>query len=273
MRGLYFRFANRSAFAMSGVFVACTEEVAMIRSHTSGDVAGYIGRYASALYLGGGSHPLRSGLVQRQYYAGQILEGGRFRVLKPERLCSISEFFSFQLVSKRWRELSELERSLLIEVYSRKKLALGSLDASVSVATWNEAAVHLSRTGYMRWTDELQVVELTLVGEAEVQHYIYNLSAGDNVLDKDAGIRIQHHSTQEHEIDLGRASTLHVNVDGMLIRIFTLPNSGAVVRIDYDKAHRVYMCRTDEASGFTQAYVDRSASLTQPEPVLIGEER
>jgi len=245
----------------------------MIHSQTSNDIVGYSNRYASALYMGGGGHPPRSGLVRRQYYAGQILEGGRFRVLKPERLCSITEFLSFQLVSKRWRELSELGRSLLIEVYSRKKLPLDSLDAIVPITTWNGAAARLSRAGYLRWTDELQVVELTPVGEAEIQHQIFNLDAGDNVLDTEAGIRVQHLSTQEHEIDLGRASTLSVNVEGMLIRIFTLPTSGAVVRIDYDQAHRVYMSRTDEDNGYTQAYVDRIASLAQPEALLLGEER
>ena len=249
------------------------KDLTMIRSQTSNDVAGYSNRYASALYMGGGGCPPRSGLVQRQYYAGQIIEGSQFRVLKPERLCSITEFLSFELVSKRWRELSELERSLLIEVYGRKKLPLDSLDANVPITTWNEAAARLSRAGYLRWTDELQVVELTLVGEAEIQHQIFNLSAGDNVLDTEAGIRIQHLSTHEHEIDLGRASTLSVNVDGMCIRIFTLPTSGAVVRIDYDQAHRVYMSRTDEENGYTQAYVDRIASLAQPEAILVGEER
>lgn len=145
------------------------KDLTMIRSQTSTDVAGYSNRYASALYMGGGGHPPRSGLVQRQYYAGQVLEGGRFRVLKPERLCSITEFLSFQMVSKRWHELSDLERSLLFVVYRQKKLPLDSLDATVPITTWNEAAARLSRAGYLRWTDELQVVELTLVGEAEIQ--------------------------------------------------------------------------------------------------------
>jgi hypothetical protein len=251
----------------------CFEDLTMIHSQTSNDVVGYSNRYASALYMGGGGHPPRSGLVRRQYYTGQILEEGRFRVLKPERLCSVTEFLSFQLVSKRWRELSELERSLLIEVYNQKKLPLDNLDATVPITKWNESAARLSRAGYLRWTDELQVVELTQVGEAEIRHQIFNLSAGDNVLDTEAGIRVQHLSTQEHEIDLGRASTLSVNVEGMLIRIFTLPTSGAVVRIDYDQAHRVYMSRTDEDNGYTQAYVDRVASLAQPEALLLGEDR
>lgn len=245
----------------------------MILSQTSNDVAGYSNRYAAALYMGGGGYPPRSGLVQRQYYVGQILDGRRFHVLRPDRMCSIAEFLSFQLVSKRWCELSELEQSLLIEVYGQTKLPLGSLPADVPSATWNAAAACLSRAGYLRWTDELQVVELTLVGEAEVEHQLFKLSAGDNVLNTDAGIRIQHHSIHEHEIDLGRASTLSVNVEGMLIRIFTLPTSGAVVRIDYDRAYRAYMSRADEDRGFTQAYVDRIASLAQPQAASLGEER
>lgn len=241
----------------------------MIFAHVSTEISGYVGRYASALYLGGGDHPPRSGLVRRQYYVGQILQGGQFRVLKPARLCAIDEFHSFQLVSKRWSALSKLERALLIETYNQKKLPLDCLDAEVTAAMWNETATCLSQTGYLRWTDELQVVELTLVGEAELRHQLLNLGAGDNVLDTTMGIRLRHLSTNEHEIDLGRASTLHVNIDGMLIRIFTLPSSGVVVRVDHDERQRVRMSRTDAEQRFTQVYIDDAASLMQPESVRI----
>lgn len=245
----------------------------MIFAQVSTEAAGYVNRYAAAVYMGGGNNPPRSGLVQRQYYAGQILEHGRFRVLKPELVCSIAEFHSFQLVSKRWCELAEQERSLLILVYNRKKLALDDLSADDAHGAWDEAASRLSRAGYLRGADEPGVVELTLVGEAEVEHQISNRSAGDNLLNTASGIRVWHHSLQEHEIDLGRGSTLSVNVDGMLIRIFTLPTSGAVVRVDHDEAHRVHMSRTDAERCFMQAYIDRIAALIQPEAVRIGEER
>ena len=249
------------------------KDTTMILAQVSTEVAGYVNRYASALYMGGGGNPPRSGLVQRQYYTGQVLESGQFRVLTPARLCSITEFYSFQLVSKRWCELTEHERSLLIYVYSRKKVALESLAIDELNAAWNEVASRLARAGYLRWTDEINVVELTLVGEAEVQHQISNLSAGENLLNTVSGIRVQHHSLQEHEIDLGRASTLSVNVDGMLIRIFTLPTSGAVVRVDHDQSHRVHMSCTDAERHFTQAYIDRIAALAQPEAIYLGEEQ
>jgi hypothetical protein len=44
----------------------------------------------------------------------------------------------------------------------------------------------------------------------------------------------------------------------MLIRIFTLEDGGAVVRIDHDQTHRVYMSHADEERHFAQAYVDRA---------------
>src|SRR4051794_8112778 len=89
--------------------------VTMILVQTSKELTGYIGYFTAAqYYIGGGKgYPPRNGLVENQYYAGQVLEGGRFRVLKPDRVCFISEFLSFQLVSKRWEDLSEPERSLL----------------------------------------------------------------------------------------------------------------------------------------------------------------
>lgn len=245
----------------------------MIFSPTSKEVVGFNNRYAMALYnLGGGGNPPRNGLVQNQYYVGQILDGGRFHVLKPDRMCSLSEFLSFQLVSKRWSELSEIERSLLFAAYSQKKLALDSLSTEVPATSWNRAASHLCEAGYLRWTDELQVVELTLVGEAEVQHRIFNLSAGDNLISTNGGIRIQHHGVRDHEIHLGRSSTLTINVDGMLIRIFTLPGSGAVVRVDHDRSQRVYMNRADEGKNFAQVYIDRaSAPVLHSLPVNPGE--
>lgn len=244
----------------------------MIFTQVSTEAAGYVGRYAAAVYMGGGAKPPRSGLVQRQYYAGQILEHGQFQVLKPVRLCSIVEFSSFQLVSKCWHELTDDERALLIAIYNHKKLALDKFAVEAAGAAWDEIAAGLSMAGYLRWTDELNVVELALVGEAEVEHQISNWAAGDDLLNTASGIRVRHQSLQEHEIDLGRGCTLSVNVDGMLIRIFTLPAGGVVVRVDHDEAHRVHMSRTDAERCFTQTYIDRAASLAQPEAVRIGEE-
>jgi len=228
----------------------------MIFARTYKEAIGYSNRYAVARYnMGGGGNPPRNGLVQNQSFAGQILSGGRFHVLKPDRMCCLSEFLDFQLVSKPWRELSELERSLLMAVYSGKKLALESLSSEDPATDWYEIASVLDNAGYLRRTDESQVVELTPVGEAEIQHRLFNLGTK-------GGIRIQHHSLQDHEIDLAQASTLSVNVDGMLVRIITLPNSGAIVRVDHDAAHRVYMCRTDKDKNFTQAYIDRVTPIT-----------
>jgi regulator of nucleoside diphosphate kinase len=228
----------------------------MIFAHTYKEAVGYSNRYAVARYnMGGGGNPPRNGLAQNQLFAGQILSGGRFHVLKPDRMCCLSEFLDFQLVSKPWRELSEPEGSLLMAVFSHKKLALESLASEMPETSWHEIASGLDKAGYLRRTDESQVVELTLVGEAEIQHRLFNLEAN-------GGIRIQHHSLQDHEIDLAQASTLSVNVDGMLIRIITLPNSGAIVRVDHDAAHHVYMCRTDKDKNFTQAYIDRITPIT-----------
>jgi regulator of nucleoside diphosphate kinase len=244
----------------------------MIFLPTSREAASYSNRYAMAVYnMGGGGHPPRNGLVQNQYYVGHIRDGGRFHVLKPDRMCSISEFLSFQLVSKRWSELSEIERSLLCRVYSQKKLALGSLSTEVAAVTWNEVASRLCKAGYLRWTDEPQVVELTLIGEAEVQHHILNLTSGDDLVSANSGIRTQHHSVQDHEIDLGRSSTLTINVDGMLIRIFTLPGGGAIVRIDHDRSQRVYMNRTEEGKNFAQVYIDHNIPTSINPTVNSGE--
>lgn len=242
----------------------------MIFAPTAKEAISYNNRYAMALYNMAGSPP-RNGLIQNQYYVGKILDGGRFHVLKPDRMCSISEFLSFRLVSKRWSELSEIERSLLFAVYSQKKLALDSLPEDAPTTAWNSAAVCLTEAGYLRWTDEPQVVELTPVGEAEVQHRIFHLSAGDNLVSRNGGIRIQHHSLRDHEIHLGRSSTLTVNVDGMLIRIFTLSGSGIVVRVDHDESHRVYMNCAEEDKHFAQVYVDRvSAPIPHSLSVTYG---
>lgn len=239
---------------------------------TSKEIADYSNRYALALYNSSAGNAPRNGLVQNQHYIGQILDGGRFHVLKPDSMCSISEFLSFQLVSRHWSEQSEIERSLLFAVYSHGKLALDRLSTEVPATRWNRTASRLSEAGYLRWTDELQVVQLTPVGEVEVQQQLFNLSAGDNLVSANGGIRIQHHGVQDHEIDLGRSSTLSVNVDGMLIRIFTLPGSGAIVRIDHDRSQRVSINRADEGKHFAQVYIDRAAAPTSSKPSLSPEE-
>jgi len=149
-------------------------------------------------------------------------------------MCYLSEFLSFQLVSRQWRELSENEHLLLIAVYSGKKLGLDSLFTDVPTTARHEIATGLDKAGYLRQTDEPGGVELTLVGEAEVQHRFFNLGAGDSLPGTTGGNRVQHHSVQNYEVQLARSSTLSVNVEGMLIRIFTLPNSGTVIRIDHD---------------------------------------
>jgi len=243
----------------------------MILARTSIEAAGYSNCFATALYMGGADYPPRSGLVQRQYYTGQILDGGRFHVLAPDRMCFMVEFLSFQLVSKPWSELSEIECSLLFAVYSQKKLSLDSLSTEIPTATWNGVATRLCRAGYLRWTDEVQVVELTPVGEAEIQHQIFSPSVSDSLEASKGGIRIQHHGVQDHEIDLGRASTLSIHVDGMLIRIFTLPVSGALVRIDYDRSRGVHVSSSDEARNFAQVYIDRVIPNSTP-PIIDSDE-
>jgi regulator of nucleoside diphosphate kinase len=264
---------ERTGSVRPGVFLHLCKEVTMIFLPSSKEVASYGNRYAMAAYnMGGGGNPPRNGLVQNQYYVGQILDSRRFHILKPDRMCTIDEFVSFQLVSRSWSKLTEIERSLLCAVYTQKKLALDSLSTEVAAATWNEVASRLYRAGYLRWTDEIQVVELTLIGEAEVQHRLANLASGDNLVSAKGGIRTQHLSVQDHEIDLGRSSTLTINVDGMLIRIFTLPGSGAVVRIDHDRLQRVYMNRADEGKNFAQVYIDRVAAPTSSSlSVNLGE--
>lgn len=243
----------------------------MILSQTSRDVVSYSNRYAAGVYnMGGGGNPPRNGLVHNHYYVGRILDQGRFHVLKPDRMCSVSEFTSFQLVSKPWRDLSERERTLLIATFNHNKLALDHLSSEVPTSTWNDVAVVLNRAGYLRWTDEEQVVELTLVGEAEVRHRLFGLDA-DTSLGRHEGIRIQHHSIRDHEIDLAQSSTLAVNVDGMFIHIYTLPKSGAVIRVDYDTSHQVYLNRTDNDMNFAQFYIDRIAVDTVNQAIIPGE--
>lgn len=231
---------------------------------TAKEASRYSNRYALALYHMG-SNPPRNGLVQKQYYVGQILDGGHFRVLKPNRMCSLSEFLNFKLVSRRWPELSRIERLLLFAIYSQGKLALDSLSTEIPATRWKRASSDLDAAGYLCRTDELGTVELTPVGEAEVQHQLFNLSAGDNLLQSNGGIRIRHHDDRNHEIDLGRASALSVNVDGMLIRIFTLPGSGTLTRVDYDRSQSIYMSRRSEDQRFAQVYIDRAAhTLNSP---------
>ncbi len=240
----------------------------MIHAQTSKEIAAYANRYAAAQYFmgGGKGHPPRKGLIENHYYVGQVLAGGRFHVLKPDRMCSISEFLSFQLVSKRWHDLTELERWLLIAIYNQKKLALTDLPTRLSSDGWNEIASGLDRIGYLRWA-ESQVVELTLVGEAEVESRMFNLDAGASVVGTESGIRVQHHSVQNHEIELAGSSSLSVNVDGMVIHVFTLPGGGTVIRVDYDAAHHVYMCHKDETGNFAQIYIDRKGSIQNDEGV------
>jgi hypothetical protein len=239
------------------------EVTIVILASTAKEAIGFTNRYAIAAYLGAAGHAPRNGLVRRQYYAGQILEGGRFRVLKPDRLCCLSEFRSFQLVSKRWRELTDLERTLLIEVYDQKKLALDSCSTEMASTARREAAQQLVKAGYLRWA-EPKFIETTLLGEAEIQHRLFNLGAGDSLVDAIGGIRIQHHTVQDHEVDLGQASTLFVNLDGLRVRIYTLKGSGAVIRIDHEDSHQIYMGHIDKDKHYAQTYVDRAACAVKP---------
>jgi hypothetical protein len=166
------------------------------------EAAGYTNRLAAAIYnLGGGGHPPQNGLVRGQYYVGQILEGGRFQVLKPDRLCSVSEFVSFQVVSLRWDDLSDLQHLLLMMAYNQKKLELGGPSVQ-PLPNWQAALAALERAGYLRWAGE-QVMELTPVGEAEVEHRLFNRAAGDDLLDQPGGIRVRHHSPRNTKLTWG----------------------------------------------------------------------
>jgi len=240
----------------------------MIHIQTSKGLVDYTNRYAVAQYfLGGGKgYPPRNGLVENQYYVGQILEARQFHVLRPDRLCFLSEFLSFQLVSRQWQELSESERTLLVAVYNQKKLALESLSTELPAGILRNIASQLMRTGYLNLVDS-GIVELTLIGEVEVQHQIFEPDVGESLLAAHGGIRVQHHSVQDHEIDLGRSSRLSINVDGMQIRISTLQDGGAVIEVDHDTSHRVFMSHKDTDRNAVQAYVEQI--LTDPGQTAI----
>ena len=232
-------------------------------AQTVEQVSAYQNRYAAALYVGGSGFPPRNGLTQHQYYAGQILSGGRFHVLKPDRMCTLAEFLSFQMVSRPWSALSEIDRVLLIMTYSQTKLALDNLTAKWSNEQCEHAALQLIRAGYLRWA-EPEVVELTLVGEAEVRRQMQNLDAGDQLAQHDGGIRLRHYSLHDHEVELGRSSTLSIKLDGILVRVFTLQHSGAVIRVDHDRQNNIYMSSTDRDRAFAQIYVDLAPSYLNP---------
>jgi hypothetical protein len=223
----------------------------------------YTDRYAAALYIGGSGQPPRNGLNFRQSYAGRILSGDRFHVLRPDRLCSLSEFAGFVLVSRTWASLNEVERALLVMTYSQKTLKLASLATKWSPLQCQDATLELVQDGYLRWA-EPDVVELTLVGEAEVAHQIGNTGAGESVIHRKGGIRLWHHSLEDHEVELGRESTLSVTVDGMLVRIFTLKDSGTVIRVDHHPSQHVYTHILDRDRGFAQTYIDLSPARINP---------
>jgi hypothetical protein len=232
-------------------------------AQTIDQTSAYQGRYAAALYAGGSGFAPRNGLTRHQYYAGRILSGGRFHVLKPDRLCSVSEFLSFQMVSRPWPVLTEIERVLLVMTYSQGKLALATLKTKWATEQNEQAASQLIQAGYLRWA-EPETVELTLVGDAEVRHQVQNLGAGEHLARHDGGLRLRHYSPQDHEVEMGRASTLSIKLDGVLVRVFTLKQSGAVIRVDHDESNNIYMNSTDRDRAFAQIYVDLAPSLMNP---------
>lgn len=229
---------------------------------------GYADRYASALYIGGSGNPPRNGLNFRQMYVGRVLSGDRFHVLKPDRLCSLSEFAGFFLVSRTWSALSDVERALLIMTYSKTLLRLSTLATKWSVEQCQDAARRLIQAGYVRWA-EPDVIELTMVGEAEVEHQVTNASAGENLIQSPGGIRLWHHSVRDHEIEMGRESTLSIRLDGMQVRIFTLKDHGAVIRVDHHPSHHVYTHTVDRDRAFMQTYVDLSPATINTHYVSI----
>lgn len=244
----------------------------MIYLDTSKEVIGYENRYAMALYnLGGGGNPPRNGLVQNQYYVGQILEGGYFHVLKPDRMCYISEFLSYRLVSKDWSELSKNERSLLIAVYNRKKLYLENLLTEIPMKTWYKIAKSLDLVGYLSWTGEADTIELSSIGEVEVYNRIVNVDAGNNIIGASSGIRIQHQSLYDHEIDLAQSSTLSINLDGMVIQILSLPEHGAIIHIDHEPSHYIHLGRIDRDKGYAQVYIDGMTSISNSQIISSGD--
>lgn len=244
----------------------------MIHLHTAIDVIGYENRYAMALYnIGGGGNPPRSGLVQNQHYVGKILEGGYFHVLKPDRMCSASEFLGYRLVSKCWSELSANEHSLLIALYNHKKLNLDSLSTEIPMKTWIQIAKFLDQAGYLRWTGEAQTIELSAIGELEVHNRIFNFDTSNKLAGENGGIRIQHHGVKDHEIDLAQSSTLSINLDGILIRILTLPKHGAIIHIDHKESHRIHLGRIDRDKGIAQVYIDDMPSFSNSQLIKSGD--
>lgn len=233
-------------------------------------ITAYTDRYAAAVYTGGGGHAPRNGLNFRHDYVGRILSGNRFHVLRPDRLCNLSEFAGFVMVSRTWAALNEVERALLVMTYSQTTLRLVSLSTKWSPVQCQEAACGLVQAGYLRWA-EPEVIELTLVGEAEVAHQIGNTGVGESIIHRKGGIRLSHHSLQDHEVELGRESTLSVTVDGMVVRIFTLKESGTVIRVDHHPSQHIYTHILDRDRGFAQTYVDLVP--TRINPPLIGMEQ
>ncbi len=255
-----------------GIFVNQLEEMIVIHLHTAIDVIGYENRYAMALYnIGGGGNPPRSGLVQNQYYVGKILEGGYFHVLKPDRMCSASEFLGYRLVSTCWSELSENEHSLLIALYNHKKLNLDSLSAEIPKETWTRTAKFLDQAGYLCWTGEDQTIELSAIGEIEVHNRIFNFDTSNKLDEENGGIRIQHHSVKDHEIDLAQSSSLSINLDGILIQILTLPNHGAIIHIDHEASQYFHLGRIARDKGFAQFYIDNAPSFSNSQIINTGD--
>jgi regulator of nucleoside diphosphate kinase len=235
----------------------------MIHLDTAKDVVGYEGRYAMALYtLGGGGNPPRRGLAQNQFYVGQILPKGLFHVFKPDRMCYLTEFVSYQLASKSWPELSGSERTLLITAYNEKKVALLSTLTDLSLEARNDVAKTLNLAGYICWTDEEQTIELTSLGEFEIHNRIFNIDAGNGLEGTDYGIRIRHHNEHDHEVELSQSSTLSVNLEGIMIQIRALSGNGAIIQIDHDSPHYIRFDRTDSERGFAQVYINKRSSIS-----------
>lgn len=244
----------------------------MIHLHTPKDVVGYEGRYAMAFYnMGGGGNPPRNGLTENQYYIGQIIKDGNFRVLKPDRMCCISEFLSYRLVSKCWSELSNNEQSLLIAAYNQKKVNLENLLTEIPMKIRNKIAKSLDQAGYLRWTGEANTVELSTIGEVEVYNHIINANAGDNIIGASSGIRVQHQSLRDHEIDLAQSSTLSINLDGVTIQILSLPDHGAIIHIGHEPSHYIHLSRIDKDKSYAQVYIDSTTSISNSQIINAGD--
>lgn len=205
----------------------------MILLETAKDIAGYENRYAMALYnLGGGGNPPRNGLVRNQYYAGKILNQNRFHVLSPDRMCYTSEFLSYRLVSIDWTELTKLEQSILIKAYGQNKLPLANLPGELTSEVCEFIIKKLNTAGYIRWTDEFEVLELTELGKIEVGDRLCNLTMSKEPTQASGGITLHHHSLHEHHIELPHSSTLQIRFAGMEVRIQTYLNQSASLLID-----------------------------------------